>query len=231
MPELPEVETVRRGLLKVMEGRVIARAQVNRPDLRWPLPERMADRLTGQRVLSLRRRSKYILADLSSGESLLIHLGMSGRMLVSGGMLGAFHHDHPAPEKHDHVVHRAAQYATDDDPQRARQPSELRGQHGPQQRSGAGDGGEVMAEQHEPVRLVVVVPIGQCDGGRRPIRIDADDLGGQEDAVLAVGQGEDAQGHENQRKRVHQTVSFAPCQGRSVVKPKAHSIHFKGWFA
>ena len=104
MPELPEVETVRRGLLKVMEGRVIARAQVNRPDLRWPLPERMADRLTGQRVLSLRRRSKYILADLSSGESLLIHLGMSGRMLVSGGMLGAFHHDHPAPEKHDHVV-------------------------------------------------------------------------------------------------------------------------------
>ncbi len=104
MPELPEVETVRRGLLPVMEGRVIARAQVNRPDLRWPLPERMADRLTGQRVLSLRRRSKYILADLSSGESLLIHLGMSGRMLVSGGMLGAFHHDHPAPEKHDHVV-------------------------------------------------------------------------------------------------------------------------------
>jgi len=104
MPELPEVETVRRGLLKVMEGRVIARAQVNRPDLRWPLPERMADRLTGQRVLSLRRRSKYILADLSSGKSLLIHLGMSGRMLVSGGMLGAFHHDHPAPEKHDHVV-------------------------------------------------------------------------------------------------------------------------------
>jgi formamidopyrimidine-DNA glycosylase len=87
-----------------MEGRVIARAQVNRPDLRWPLPERMADRLTGQRGLSLRRRSKYILADLSSGESLLIHLGMSGRMLVSGGMLGAFHHDHPAPEKHDHVV-------------------------------------------------------------------------------------------------------------------------------
>ncbi|MBP9182659.1 MAG: bifunctional DNA-formamidopyrimidine glycosylase/DNA-(apurinic or apyrimidinic site) lyase [Fuscovulum sp.] len=104
MPELPEVETVRRGLLPVMEGRVIARAQVNRPDLRWPLPERMADRLTGQRVLSLRRRSKYILADLSSGESLLIHLGMSGRMLVSGGMLGVFHHDHPAPEKHDHVV-------------------------------------------------------------------------------------------------------------------------------
>ena len=104
MPELPEVETVRRGLLPVMEGRIITLAEVNRPDLRWPLPEGMADRLTGKRVLALRRRSKYILADLSSGETLLIHLGMSGRMLISGAMVGAFHHDHPAPQKHDHVV-------------------------------------------------------------------------------------------------------------------------------
>ncbi|MEC3861841.1 bifunctional DNA-formamidopyrimidine glycosylase/DNA-(apurinic or apyrimidinic site) lyase [Mesobacterium sp. TK19101] len=104
MPELPEVETVRRGLAPVMEGHVIARATVNRPDLRWPFPDRMADRLTGQTVLQLRRRSKYILADLASGESLLIHLGMSGRMLVSGDPLGVFVHDHPAPEKHDHVV-------------------------------------------------------------------------------------------------------------------------------
>jgi formamidopyrimidine-DNA glycosylase len=104
MPELPEVETVRRGLLPVMEGQIITLAEVNRPDLRWPLPEGMADRLTGKRVLSLRRRSKYILADLSSGETLLIHLGMSGRMLISGATVGAFHHDHPAPQKHDHVV-------------------------------------------------------------------------------------------------------------------------------
>jgi formamidopyrimidine-DNA glycosylase len=104
MPELPEVETVRRGLLPVMEGAVIARAEVNRPDLRWPLPERMADRLTGRRITALRRRSKYILADLDSGETLLIHLGMSGRMLISGVMLGQFHHEHPAPQKHDHVV-------------------------------------------------------------------------------------------------------------------------------
>lgn len=104
MPELPEVETVRRGLAPVMEGQVIARAQVNRPDLRWPFPPRMAERLTGQRVLGLRRRSKYILADLGSGETLLIHLGMSGRMLISGDPLGRFVHDHPAPEKHDHVV-------------------------------------------------------------------------------------------------------------------------------
>jgi formamidopyrimidine-DNA glycosylase len=64
----------------------------------------MAARLTGQVVQTLRRRSKYILADLSSGETLLIHLGMSGRMLISGAQLGQFHHDHPAPQKHDHVV-------------------------------------------------------------------------------------------------------------------------------
>lgn len=104
MPELPEVETVRRGLVPVMEGAVIAQAEVNRPDLRWPFPEGMARRLTGQRVLRLRRRSKYILADLEAGESLLIHLGMSGRILVSGAPLGIFAHPHPAPEKHDHVV-------------------------------------------------------------------------------------------------------------------------------
>jgi len=104
MPELPEVETVRTGLVPVMEGQVIRLARVNRPDLRFPLPERMAERLNGARVDSLRRRSKYILADLSSGETLLVHLGMSGRMLVSGAMLGTFHHDHPAPAKHDHVI-------------------------------------------------------------------------------------------------------------------------------
>lgn len=104
MPELPEVETVRRGLLPVMEGHVIARATVNRDGLRWPFPPDMAARLSGARVTALRRRSKYILADLSNDETLLIHLGMSGRMLISGQMLGSFHHDHPAPQKHDHVV-------------------------------------------------------------------------------------------------------------------------------
>jgi len=113
MPELPEVETVRRGLTPAMEGAVIAQADVNRPDLRWPFPESMAERLTGQTVTQLRRRSKYILADLSSGETLLIHLGMSGRMTVSGdksfqllasGKTGQFVFDHPQTEKHDHVV-------------------------------------------------------------------------------------------------------------------------------
>ncbi|GHF61699.1 bifunctional DNA-formamidopyrimidine glycosylase/DNA-(apurinic or apyrimidinic site) lyase [Seohaeicola zhoushanensis] len=104
MPELPEVETVRRGLSPVMEGQVIARAEVNRPDLRWPFPERMAERLTGRRVLRLGRRSKYLMADLDSGETLLMHLGMSGRMTVSGDPLGVFTHEHAMPEKHDHVV-------------------------------------------------------------------------------------------------------------------------------
>ena len=104
MPELPEVETVRRGLTPAMEGQVIVQADVNRPDLRWPFPDNMSERLTGKTVLRLRRRSKYVLADLSSGETLLIHLGMSGRMLISGDPLGQFVHEHPAPEKHDHVV-------------------------------------------------------------------------------------------------------------------------------
>jgi formamidopyrimidine-DNA glycosylase len=109
VPELPEVETVRRGLAPVLEGARIVRAQVNRPDLRWPFPEGMADRLTGRRVVRLGRRSKYLLADLDSGETLIVHLGMSGRMVISGrgsgrDVPGQFLHDHPAPEKHDHVV-------------------------------------------------------------------------------------------------------------------------------
>jgi formamidopyrimidine-DNA glycosylase len=120
VPELPEVETVRRGLAPVMEGEIIARADVNRPDLRWPFPDRMAERLAGQTVLRLRRRSKYILADLSSGETLLIHLGMSGRMMVSGDPLGRFVHDHPAFQKHEHVVLHMANGArvTFNDPRR-----------------------------------------------------------------------------------------------------------------
>lgn len=104
MPELPEVETVRAGLAPVMTGVMIDRADVNRADLRWPFPDGMSDRLAGKTVLRLRRRSKYILVDLDSDETLLIHLGMSGRMLISGHTVGEFHHPHPAPAKHDHVV-------------------------------------------------------------------------------------------------------------------------------
>jgi len=84
MPELPEVETVRRGLEPVLLGRRILAAEVRRPDLRWPFPPGLAARLTGTRVAALRRRSKYLLADLEGGDTLIAHLGMSGRMLVSG---------------------------------------------------------------------------------------------------------------------------------------------------
>jgi formamidopyrimidine-DNA glycosylase len=82
MPELPEVETVMRGLQLRLEGRILLRAVARRPDMRWPLPPGLASRLTGARVTSFRRRAKYILMRLDSGWSVLIHLGMSGRMLV-----------------------------------------------------------------------------------------------------------------------------------------------------
>jgi formamidopyrimidine-DNA glycosylase len=104
LPELPEVETVRRGLEPVLVGHVVTRADVRRPDLRWPFPDRLAERLEGTRVETLGRRSKYLLAGLDRGETLIVHLGMSGRILVSGAQVGAFHHAHPAPEKHDHLV-------------------------------------------------------------------------------------------------------------------------------
>ncbi|MCC5964749.1 MAG: bifunctional DNA-formamidopyrimidine glycosylase/DNA-(apurinic or apyrimidinic site) lyase [Natronohydrobacter sp.] len=124
MPELPEVETVRRGLVAAMEGQVIARAELRRGDLRWPFPPDMAARLTAARVTQLRRRSKYLLVDLDRGESLIIHLGMSGRMVISGldapHVPGQFHHDHPAIEKHDHVIFHMEQGArvTFNDPRR-----------------------------------------------------------------------------------------------------------------
>lgn len=111
MPELPEVETVRRGLEPVMTGARMILAEVRRPDLRWPFPDRMAERLTGRRVERLRRRAKYLLVDLDSGETLLVHLGMSGRMLVSrdddagdSQDLGVYVHPHGAADRHDHVV-------------------------------------------------------------------------------------------------------------------------------
>ena len=104
MPELPEVETVRRWLAPGMEGRRLIAVDQRRPDLRWPFPERFEERLTGTRIERLRRRSKYILADLGSGETLLIHLGMTGRMLIGDQLQGAFVHPVPNLAKHDHVV-------------------------------------------------------------------------------------------------------------------------------
>ena len=83
MPELPEVETVMRGLQQRLEGRIIVRATANRPDLRWPMPAGLQKRLTGARVTGFRRRGKYILMRLAGGDSVLLHLGMSGRMVLS----------------------------------------------------------------------------------------------------------------------------------------------------
>jgi formamidopyrimidine-DNA glycosylase len=104
LPELPEVETVRRGLEPVLAGRRIVRAEARRPDLRWPLPPRFAERLAGARVTALGRRSKYLLAGLDTAETLVVHLGMSGRLLVSGAPIGGFRLPLALPEKHDHVV-------------------------------------------------------------------------------------------------------------------------------
>ena len=95
---------MRRGLAPVLEGRRLVRVVQNRPDLRWPLPERFAQRLTGRAVARLGRRSKYLLAELDGGETLIVHLGMSGRMLVRGAMLGEFVHVAGHIPAHDHVV-------------------------------------------------------------------------------------------------------------------------------
>jgi formamidopyrimidine-DNA glycosylase len=112
MPELPEVETVRLGLATALEGRSFARVTVNRPDLRTPFPKDFAARLTGRHIAGLRRRAKYLLADLDGGETLVIHLGMSGRMTIHGAAArvrpGRFHNsiadDGSGQGKHDHVV-------------------------------------------------------------------------------------------------------------------------------
>ncbi len=81
MPELPEVETVARGLRTTLEGRVITKVRQNRPDLRIPFPDNLAKRLTGRRVTHVGRRAKYILLTLDDGNVLIVHLGMSGRFM------------------------------------------------------------------------------------------------------------------------------------------------------
>ncbi|MBC6981477.1 bifunctional DNA-formamidopyrimidine glycosylase/DNA-(apurinic or apyrimidinic site) lyase [Caulobacter sp. 17J80-11] len=104
MPELPEVETVRRGLQPSLEGARLTRVVQRRPDLRFPLPERFAERLTGAKVLGLHRRAKYLLAELDTGETWITHLGMTGRFTVGAVTPGAFAHAAPADEKHEHLV-------------------------------------------------------------------------------------------------------------------------------
>ena len=102
MPELPEVETVMRGLRARLEGRRIVRAAAHRPDLRWPLPANLARRLTGAHVVGFRRRGKYILMHLDGGDSVLLHLGMSGRMLIEpAGRNDVTLHEHLVMETDD----------------------------------------------------------------------------------------------------------------------------------
>jgi len=105
MPELPEVETVMRGLRAQLEGRVIRRALVHRPDMRFPFPPGLAEAMTGARVAGFRRRAKYMLMRLEGGQSVLIHLGMSGRMLIEkAGRNAVPAHEHLTIEAEDGTV-------------------------------------------------------------------------------------------------------------------------------
>jgi len=116
MPELPEVETVRRGLVPVMEGAVIDRLELRRGDLRSPFPKDFARLLTGRRIAGLGRRAKYITADLDDGLVLVIHLGMSGSFRIetdSGGKVaGRFYHPRSELRAHDHVIFHMSSGAT-----------------------------------------------------------------------------------------------------------------------
>lgn len=119
MPELPEVETVRRGLEPAMAGVRIGKLVQRRPDLRFPLPEQFAARLTGRRIETLGRRAKYLVAQLEGDEALIMHLGMSGRFTVvppreassstkqdadQGQLIGEFVHETGTDPAHDHIV-------------------------------------------------------------------------------------------------------------------------------
>ncbi|KQV44303.1 MULTISPECIES: bifunctional DNA-formamidopyrimidine glycosylase/DNA-(apurinic or apyrimidinic site) lyase [unclassified Rhizobium] len=105
MPELPEVETVKRGLAPTMEGAVIARAELRRADLRFPFPVGFAASLEGKRIEALSRRAKYLLIELESGDVVIAHLGMSGSFRIEAGDApGNFHHERGKDEKHDHVI-------------------------------------------------------------------------------------------------------------------------------
>ena len=97
MPELPEVETVRRGLEPILVGKQFARVEQRRQDLRFPLPQRFGERLSGRKVKALDRRAKYLLARLDGGEVLVMHLGMTGRFSINGAAKGP-------PPKHEHIV-------------------------------------------------------------------------------------------------------------------------------
>jgi formamidopyrimidine-DNA glycosylase len=113
MPELPEVETVRRGLAPAMEGANFAKVEVRDRRLRWPIARDFEKRLTGQKVEGLGRRAKYLLADLVSGDVLLMHLGMSGSLrLGKDSAPGVYYHEKSKSKSHDHVVFHMSNGAT-----------------------------------------------------------------------------------------------------------------------
>lgn len=111
MPELPEVETVRCGLAPAVDGATIEHVRINRPNLRFPFPTDFAERLSGQRVISLSRRAKYLLCHLEDGTLMIVHLGMSGSFRVEEAgiddaqIIGEtqFTHERSKDSKHDHV--------------------------------------------------------------------------------------------------------------------------------
>ncbi|MCA1405603.1 bifunctional DNA-formamidopyrimidine glycosylase/DNA-(apurinic or apyrimidinic site) lyase [Ensifer sp. IC3342] len=108
MPELPEVETVKRGLAPTMEGAILVRAELRRPDLRFPFPDNFSASVSGRRIVSLSRRAKYLMIDLEGGDVIIAHLGMSGSFRIEAGddpaTPGKFHHPRGKDEKHDHVI-------------------------------------------------------------------------------------------------------------------------------
>ena len=114
MPELPEVETVRRGLAPVMEGATITRLELRRPDLRFPFPEHFAEIVEGESIVSVGRRAKYLLVDLANGQVIIMHLGMSGSYRIEIDALGdaapgVFHHEKTRLAAHDHVTFHLTQ--------------------------------------------------------------------------------------------------------------------------
>jgi formamidopyrimidine-DNA glycosylase len=108
MPELPEVETVKRGLTPAMEGARIQRLELRRGDLRFPFPQDFERQVSGRKIIGLGRRAKYLLIDLDSGKTIISHLGMSGSFRIEQGPLtatpGDFHHERSKDEKHDHAI-------------------------------------------------------------------------------------------------------------------------------
>ena len=170
MPELPEVETVRRGLTPAMLGARIDKVELRRADIRFPFPASFAKRLTGQRIVDMDRRAKYLLFQLDGGETLIAHLGMSGSFRMektTTSTPGKFHHERSKDPKHDHVVIILDNgwVVTYNDPRRFGfmdlAPTETLEQH-PRMR---GLGAEPLAPEFDAVRLA-----GLFVGSRAPLK-------------------------------------------------------------